>query len=127
MGYDKQKLGKWGEDQGCSYFIANGYQILQRNYRCRFGEIDIIAQKTGQLIFAEVKTRTSTVYGYPAEAVSYRKQLRYEKLALNFLKETGWKNASCRFDILEVMVQPNNTFTINHIDNAFQAGSGRYY
>ena len=66
----KQKLGRWGEDQGCCYFINNGYEILQRNYRCRFGEIDIIAKKADELIFTEVKTRTSTAYGRPAEAVS---------------------------------------------------------
>jgi putative endonuclease len=127
MRHDRQKLGRWGEDKACSYFISNGYKILQRNYRCRFGEIDMIVQKADQLIFAEVKTRTSTVYGYPSEAVNHRKQLKYEKSALCFLKETGWKQASYRFDIIEVMVHYNNTFSINHIENAFSAGTGRYY
>ena len=123
----RQRLGKWGEDQACSYLFKNGYKILQRNYRCRFGEIDIVACKADELVFVEVKTRTSNAYGYPAEAVSYRKQLKYDKLAMCFLKETGRKNISCRFDILEIMVNRDNTFSINLIQNAFLERSGYFY
>ncbi len=123
----KQKLGKWGEEQASKYLTHSGYKILRRNYRCRLGEIDIIAKKDNMFIFAEVKTRTNTAYGSPAEAVSYKKQWRYEKLALYYLNEAGYTNVTCRFDILEVLVNYDNSFYINHIPNAFQAGSRRYY
>jgi len=127
MGLYGNSLGKWGEDLACSYLLKNGYIILQRNYRCRFGEIDIIANKSSELIFIEVKTRTSIEYGYPSEAITYKKQMRYNKLAMCYLKETGRKSVSCRFDIIEVLVNRNkNTIFINHIQDAFQA-SGAYY
>ena len=110
-----------------NYLTDNGYEILRRNYRCRLGEVDIIARKNDVLIFAEVKTRTNTAYGMPAEAVNYKKQRKYEKLALYYLNEAGCANTHCRFDILEVLAKNDGTFSINHISNAFQAGSGRYY
>ena len=128
MHQNKQKLGKLGEEQAANYLIKNGYEILRRNYRCSFGEIDIIAKKGDMLIFVEVKTRRNTAYGRPAEAVNYKKQLRYEKLALYYLKETGYtRSISCRFDIFEIIYNIDSKFIINHIPNAFQAGSGRYY
>ncbi|HHY83448.1 MAG TPA: YraN family protein [Clostridiales bacterium] len=127
MSTDRQKLGKWGEEQGSRYLESLGYHILCRNYRCRIGEVDIIAAKEGQLVFIEVKTRRTASYGSPSEAVNYRKRAKYEKAALYFIKETGQKDVSCRFDIIEVMVHPDGTCTINHIVNAYAAGFGSYY
>ncbi|HHU78691.1 MAG: YraN family protein [Caldicoprobacterales bacterium] len=127
MSRERQELGKWGEEQGCSYLSSRGWEILRRNYRSALGEVDIIASQGDQLIFVEVKTRRSTAYGYPAESVNYKKRLKYEQLALYFLKETGRIDSSCRFDVLEVIVNRDNTFCINHIVNAFQAQSSRYY
>ena len=115
----RRELGKWGEEQACQYLIRQGYRIVYRNYRCPFGEVDIIASGEGQLVFAEVKTRTSTAFGTPAQAVNRKKQSRYRKAALCFLQDRHWKNASCRFDILEVFVRPDSSFQIHHIPNAY--------
>ena len=127
MGTYRKELGKWGEEQGCRYLMDHGYRIVYRNYRCPIGEIDIIASGEGQLIFAEVKTRRSTSFGTPAEAVNLKKQAKYHKTALFFLNDKGWKNASCRFDILEVIVHPDKSFRINHIPDAYQATYSGYY
>lgn len=123
----KKELGKWGEDQSYQYLIDNGYRIVYQNYRCPLGEIDIVASKDSQLIFVEVKTRRSTSFGTPAEAVNYRKQMKYHKTALHFINESKSHNSSYRFDIMEVVVKQNDTFDINHIINAFQPTSARYY
>ena len=127
MQNDRQKLGKLGEESGCNYLEEHGYQILRKNYRCRLGEIDIVAKKGDQLVFVEVKTRRNHTYGRPGEAVNFRKQAKLTSVALWYLKEFGWKDASCRFDVLEILVQPDQTIAINHIDNAFQVATGKYY
>ena len=119
MGTYRRELGKWGEEQACQYFIRHGYRIVYRNYRCPFGEMDIIASGEGQLVFAEVKTRTSTAFGTPAQAVNRKKQSRYRKAALCFLQDRHWKDTSCRFDVLEVFARPDSSFQIHHIPNAY--------
>lgn len=124
---ERKSLGKWGEDKACNYLQADGYQILRRNYKCRIGEMDIIARKRDLLTFIEVKTRRTTSYGRPGEAVNYRKQAKLTSVALYFLKEAAWKDASCRFDVIEVIAHPDETFLINHIEDAFQAVAGKYY
>jgi putative endonuclease len=127
MGTYRKELGKWGEEQGCRYLMEQGYRIVYQNYRCPVGEIDIIASREGQLAFVEVKTRRSTSFGSPAEAVNFKKQMKYQKTSLYFLNDKRWKDVDCRFDVLEVIVNPDGTFHINHIQNAWQAGSARYY
>lgn len=127
MRVSRKELGKWGEEKSCKYLIDHGYRIIYLNYRCPIGEIDIISSKDNQLVFAEVKTRRSTTFGTPAQAVTYKKQIKYQKIALYFLNEKGLKNTSCRFDILEVIVNSDNTFNINHIPNAYLASSSGYY
>ncbi|EAX48690.1 protein of unknown function UPF0102 [Thermosinus carboxydivorans Nor1] len=67
-------MGKMGENAAADYLARNGYKILMRNYRCRIGEIDIVAERQGTIVFVEVKTRSSEKFGFPAEAVNYRKQ-----------------------------------------------------
>ena len=76
-----QISGKLGEDAACKYLKKQNYQILERNYRKRYGEIDIIAQKSNKLIFAEVKTRSGERYGTPSEAVTFSKQQKIIKTA----------------------------------------------
>jgi putative endonuclease len=127
MGTYRKELGRWGEEQGCRYLVDHGYRIVYQNYRCPVGEIDIIASKDGSLAFVEVKTRRTTAYGTPAEAVNYKKQMKYMKASLYFLNDRKWRDVDCRFDILEVIVNPDNSFRVNHIQNAWQAGSLGYY
>jgi putative endonuclease len=127
VGINRKELGKWGEEKSRQYLVDDGYRIIYLNYRCPIGEIDIIAAKENQLVFAEVKTRRSTSFGTPAQAVTFKKQMKYQKIALYFINEKGYKNKSCRFDILEVILNPDNTYTINHIPNAYQASTSGYY
>ena len=70
---DRKKLGSWGEQKAREYLESKGFVILEINYRCKLGEADIIAMDGDSLVFIEVKTRTSTTYGFPAESISSRK------------------------------------------------------
>ena len=81
----KQVTGKLGEDLATKYLEKIGYKIVARNFRCRQGEIDIIARSTEELVFVEVKTRTNLSYGSPAEAVDFTKQKHMEKVAKYYL------------------------------------------
>ena len=81
----KQVTGKLGEDLATKYLEKIGYKIVARNFRCRQGEIDIIARKSEELVFVEVKARTNLSYGSPAEAVDFAKQKHMEKVAKYYL------------------------------------------
>ncbi|CUH95633.1 hypothetical protein P22_1707 [Propionispora sp. 2/2-37] len=111
-------IGTAGETAAAEYLEHQGYSILQRQYRSKLGEIDIIAQKDGVFVFVEVKTRRSLIYGLPVEAVGYRKQQKIIHTALCYLKQIKQIEAPCRFDVMEVYVSGFN-FRCNHICNAF--------
>ncbi len=111
---DNTKLGKIGEDTAAKMLQAKGYRILKRNYRCKSGEIDIIASRGADISFVEVKTRRNCHYGRPCEAVDRRKQSRIRSVALSYLKETerkGFVYGNVRFDVVEIVVK--------HIEGAF--------
>jgi putative endonuclease len=112
------ELGNIGENAASDYLRKAGYEILAQKYRCRFGEIDIIAKNKDFIVFVEVKTRSNKVYGMPAEAVTYYKQQKIINTALNYLNFTKKANAALRFDILEVLWSPQG-MQYNHIMNAF--------
>lgn len=124
---ERKKLGDWGEEQAKKYLESKGLTILEKNYRCKLGEIDLIAFDGEYLVFIEVKTRTSDAYGFPMEAVGKRKQTKYIQIASVYTKEKSLYGRSFRFDIVEVMVSRQGQGTINHIPNAFQSIGGRYY
>jgi putative endonuclease len=111
-------LGKLGEQSACDFLRHKGYKIIIQNYRCKMGEIDIIAEKSGEIVFVEVKTRTNVLYGSPAEAVNYRKQQKILRTALCYLSRLPNSNVRCRFDILEILMYEGQ-FHYNHIINAF--------
>ncbi len=116
-----QYIGKIGEQKASVYLKNHGYEILERNYRIRGGEIDIIAKKEKTVVFAEVKTRTQEAYGAPAEAVNYYKRENIRKTAQYYIMEKNL-DLPCRFDVLEVYVKKSvfgYTAKINHIENAF--------
>lgn len=110
--------GKRGEDAACKFLKKNHYAILERNYRKRCGEIDIIAQKDETIIFVEVKTRADVSYGTPAEFVTYEKQQKIIKTAQTYVVEQGL-DAAYSFDVIEVFLTGNKVSRINHIENAF--------
>ena len=124
---DRKKLGDWGEEQARNYLESEGLVILDKNYRCKLGEIDLIALDGDYLVFIEVKTRTSTAYGFPVEAIGPRKQKKYIQMASVYTKQKGLHGISFRFDVVEVMVRRQGQPAINHISNAFQPVGGKYY
>ena len=81
----KKELGKRGEELALRFLRKNGYKVIERNYICKMGEMDIIAQEKDTLVFVEVKTRTSMDFGPPQLAVNPTKQMQLSKVALNFL------------------------------------------
>ncbi|MCX7793798.1 MAG: YraN family protein [Thermodesulfovibrionales bacterium] len=105
-----------GENLAINYLKKKGYKILERNYRTRAGEIDIIASKDGMVVFVEVKTRSTDLFGAPEESVTKEKQERLKKAALYYLKDL--KNMPpLRFDVISIELKPEPT--IVHIEYAF--------
>lgn len=116
--YERGNLGRWGEAEAAKFLEAKGYQILVKNYRCRLGEIDLICSWQGRLVFVEVKTRKSTTYGYPAEAVTKAKQEKIRLVALSYLQETKARYSSLAFDVVEIYWQMGH-LVINHLPKCF--------
>ena len=118
---DQKERGNWGEDRAARYLRLHGYRIVERNFRCRQGEIDIIARKGEIVAFVEVKQRKSADFGEAREFVTYAKQHRVIAAAELWLLKTG-SELQPRFDVIEVYA-PEGTKTlrpeINHIENAF--------
>ena len=102
----RKELGKKGEEMALRFLKKNGYRIFVRNYVCKMGEIDIIAKEKDTLVFIEVKTRTSTVFGPPQLAVNSAKQMQLSKVALYFLKEKGLEDVKARFDVVAILLGP---------------------
>jgi putative endonuclease len=117
---NNRETGRLGEDYAVEYLVKGGYRIITRNFNTRFGELDIIALEGNKLLFIEVKTRRSTTYGYPREAVSYQKQYKIKNMASFYLQGTGQIDRQIRFDIVEVFIDKNyNLLSVNHLENAF--------
>ncbi|MGI6586733.1 MAG: YraN family protein [Gracilibacteraceae bacterium] len=119
MGTNKV-FGAFGECLAAEYLSENGYKVLERNFCCRFGEIDIIAAHEETIVFIEVKTRSSEKFGMPSEAVSLTKQNRMVKTALYYMQKNKLLDYMCRFDVLEIIVDEDNIKRINLIKDAFQ-------
>ncbi|GKX31730.1 UPF0102 protein [Vallitalea longa] len=103
MGTNNRAVGSKGEEIATRFLIEKGYRILDRNYRCRFGEIDIIGRDKNYLVFVEVKYRRNTEKGYPIEAVGYHKQKRIIKTAMYYTKIKHMYNFDIRFDVVEII------------------------
>lgn len=109
--------GNLGEKIAEKYLTSKGYRVLEKNYRIKTGEIDLIALKNNLLVFVEVKARTGLSYGYPYEAVHRQKQRKIIKTALYYMKSKNMNLYQPRFDIVEVYL--GNKKGVNHIENAF--------
>jgi len=119
MADNRQHLGKTGERIASIFLKKNGYTILTKNYRRKFGEIDIIARKGDYLVFIEVKTRTGTSHGHPLEAVTVRKQRQISKVAQCYLAENNLFDTAARFDVVSVIISQKNTVNVEVVPNAF--------
>ena len=118
MMIDKKELGKKGEEVAARFLKKNGYRIIETNYRCKMGEMDIIGREKDTLVFVEVKTRTSTTFGPPQLAVNSSKQRQLSKVALNFLKEKKLEDVKARFDVVAILLGPKGE-EIELIKDAF--------
>jgi putative endonuclease len=119
---NRQALGKAGEDLACRELVRRGYAILARRYRTLFGEIDIIAQHAGFIVFTEVKARRTGRCGLAAEAIPFWKRRRIGAMALDYLAWSGRLNDRCRFDVVAIDGIGTARMTIRVIENAFATG-----
>jgi len=115
----KDQLGRYGERLAAQLLRDRGLRIIETNWRCPRGEIDIIAASGDTLIICEVKTRTSAHFGDPAEAVDRAKSARLRELAVRWLTEHpgGW--AEVRFDVVSVLRGPTGPARVRHLQGAF--------
>jgi putative endonuclease len=113
-----QSFGRIGERAAEKYLRGLGYEILARNFRTRFGEIDLVARDGGCLVFAEVKTRADGAYGAPEEAVTKAKQKHLIAAAQIYLSQTKQPHALWRADVLALTQKENGGFDIRHLVNA---------
>lgn len=122
----KKALGSKGEDIAVNFLKKKGYKIIQRNYRCKYGEIDIIAKCNNVYAFIEVRTIQAENFGIPQDFITITKTDHISKSALNFIKEESLFDHTCRFDLItitfsHILREPK----IEHIENAFEL-SNRY-
>lgn len=105
------ELGKFGEEIAAKYLSMSGYEILEKNFRCRVGEVDLIVRKDDVLVFIEVKTRTSDSFGLPSQAVDSKKQSHIKKVAGVYLLSNNFRQYDVRYDVFELYC--------NQIESAF--------
>ena len=115
----RQITGTLGEQAAANKLAEAGYRILHRNYRVRGGELDIVAEHQGALVFCEVKTRTTATYGLPEEAVTATKRRRLRRLALEYLQREGRRADILRFDVISVHVTGGVVTDCRHLVAAF--------
>lgn len=102
MTLEKRQRGQQGEAAAAVFLQERGYHLRERNFRCGLGEIDMVAEEGGEIVFVEVRTRSSNLMGIPQESVDWRKQNRLRRLAAYYLKQRGLLGQPCRFDVVAV-------------------------
>ena len=119
---DNSRVGHLGEDIAANYLTARGYRILERNFRCKGGEVDIIARDPADksLVFVEVKARRGLAYGVPQLAVTPFKQRQVSKAALTWLSKNRLHDTNARFDVIAILLHTDAAHSIEHITNAFE-------
>lgn len=115
----RRKVGKIGEQAAISHLEQLGYEIVDTNYRCPLGEIDIIAREGGSIVFVEVRTKTGSSFGMPEESITAEKARRLKRLALYYLQSVFRRAVPGRFDLVAVMLDRNSheVVSLNHIKN----------
>lgn len=110
------KLGDWGEETASRYLNEKGYRILERNFSCRLGELDIIALDRDELVFVEVKTRKDQSYGLPCEAVNAAKIRHLKRMAAYYTTVFSAEQRDARLDVIEILTRNGRAY-IRHIKN----------
>jgi putative endonuclease len=117
---ERQALGRAGEESAAKFLLAHDYEILERNWKCSFGEADIIANDGESLVFIEVKTRSGITSGFPEEAITLRKRQRYERIAAAYLTSHGGSGTFIvRFDVIAILTLGDHRAFLRHHRNAF--------
>lgn len=116
---DQQTLGRSGEDIAVAYLARARYKVLERNFRTKCGEVDIIAREGKTLVFIEVKTRRNLSYGCPQLAVTRFKQKQISKAALLYLAANKLTETAARFDVIAISLSDYEKAQVDHIKNAF--------
>ncbi|HEX6710206.1 MAG TPA: YraN family protein [Rubrobacter sp.] len=114
----EKSSGAWGEDLALRYLTRRGYTLVERNYRTRYGEIDLIVRKEDTLVFVEVKLRRGTGFGDPLEAVTPHKQTTLRTLAEQYLSDRDPYFDTLRFDVVGILAD-NDRFRLHHVEDAF--------
>jgi putative endonuclease len=112
-------LGRAGEDAAAAYYRGLGFTVVERNFRCRLGEIDLVARRGKTLVFCEVKARTAERWGDPSEAVGFAKQQRLRRLAGAWLGQHRPGAVDVRFDVISIIFRPGRKPAIRHLPAAF--------
>ncbi len=113
-----REIGIEGENIAIRYLVRQGYQIIEKNYRSKFGEIDIVVKDKNTIVFVEVKTRSNLAYGRPVEAINYKKINHLRHTAQQYIQWKGLNDCGCRFDAIEVLLGSLYTKPkVNHIQN----------
>ncbi len=118
-GASRIELGRWGEDLAIRHLESTGYVVLSRNWRCRDGELDLVATDQERLVFCEVKTRSGLGYGTPAEAVTPAKADRIRRLANLWQRRFMLRWCPVRYDIVAIVAPPGELPYVRHIKAAF--------
>ncbi len=113
-------VGNKGEQAAAAYLENHGYTVLERNFRAKTGEIDLIVSRGQLIVFVEVKTRGTLAYGVPAEAVNYLKQRKIIRTAQCYIQYKKLYDHACRFDVLEVLAPKSGNMSFRLIENAFE-------
>ena len=115
----KDLLGRRGEELAATFLTEAGYLVVDRNWRCGQGEIDIVAVDGAETVFVEVKTRSSVAYGHPFEAITAQKLARLRRLAAAWCADHPGDHRRIRIDAISVIVPPNGTPQIDHLARVF--------
>lgn len=116
----RAELGRWGEDLAVQHLLASGYEVVSRNWRCREGELDVVARIAGLLVFVEVKARSGLGFGEPAEAVGPVKARRLHRVACRWLEQQRPPGRhDLRFDVVSVLRRPGAAPVVVHLEGAF--------
>jgi putative endonuclease len=122
MTQERLHFGKEGEKAAVKFLKKRGYRIIEKNYRNKSGEIDIVAEQDQVLVFVEVKSRTDGKYGEPLEAVTPHKQRKIGQVAKGFMVQHRIQNRDCRFDVVGIRGDPSQskTWEIELVPDAFR-------
>lgn len=118
MTMDRDALGLYGEDVAARHAASRGYRILDRRWRAVHGEIDLVAEERGEIVFIEVKTRQGGAYGLPEDAVTRRKRAQLRALAETYLAAKGLHGRAYRIDVIAVTVPPSGPASLVHFRSA---------